>query len=412
MNFEWFFSKKTVWKDCSKNKYLRSIVIITQITIIFGLIITILTFSIGFGLKKIVKNKLFNIKGQIFVQKKDSIVPLNIKEINFLKKNFFHLNYIEKIYKIAENNVIINTNKKTDRYIYKGLYKDYNPLFFKFFLIKGNIFNIKKKLFSNQSVLLSKKISLSLGLNIGSNVKIYFFFFKNNKKPIILSKKFKISGLYETGIPEFDNVYIIGNIKFIPHIYYQKKFFSEKLEIFLSPSFYKEKNIKIYKKKPNDFSVQIFYDKNYHSIVEWINIFHVNIIVISFIVFLALIINMIVFIIILLLERIKTIGILKTLGAKNKVIQKIFLLYVLQIFIPSLIIGNGIAITILVIQKKFHLISLNKIQYFVDYVPVYFNINHIFMINFSIIFICFVSIFFPSFFIINKTSPIKVIEFE
>ncbi|WP_242673956.1 FtsX-like permease family protein [Blattabacterium sp. DPU] len=114
----------------------------------------------------------------------------------------------------------------------------------------------------------------------------------------------------------------------------------------------------------------------------------------------------------LLLERIKTIGILKTLGAKNQVILKIFLLYIIQILIPSLIIGNSIGITLLVLLKKFHLIFLNKIQYFIDFVPIYINIQHIIIINLSLIFICFITILFPALFFIKKISPIKVIEFE
>ncbi|WP_185872105.1 ABC transporter permease [Blattabacterium cuenoti] len=410
MNFEWFFSKKTIWKDCSKNKILRTIVIITQTTISFGIIIIILTFSIGFGFKKIIKNKFLNIRGQIIVENKNSFFYK--KNQKFYLKKYFDYNFIKQIHGIIENNIIIGNNNTIGRYIYKGLYQDYNPIFFQYFLIKGNFYNKKKNYNYNNNVILSKKISQSLKLDIGSNIKIDFIFFKKKGIPVILSKNFIVSGLYETGIPEFDNLYIIGNIKDIQKIYGYKQDLFKKFEIFLY-SFHK-KNIekKILKKVSNNFLIQNIYDHNNYDILEWINIFDINIIVISFIVFISLVINMIVFILILLLERIRTIGILKTLGARNKVIHKIFIFYILQIFIPSLIIGNSIGITLLILQKKFHLISLNKIQYFVEYVPIDINIIHIFIINASIILICFVTIFFPIFFIINKISTIKVIEFE
>ncbi|WP_185859182.1 ABC transporter permease [Blattabacterium cuenoti] len=410
MNFEWFFSKKTVWKDCRKNRTLRTIVIITQITITFGLIIAILTFSIGYGFKEIIKDKLLNVRGQIVIENINSIFPEKL----FFQKKYINYNYVKKIYKIVEKDIIIGTDNKTGRYIYKGLYEDYNPIFFKYFLIDGNFCNKKKNNDCNKNIILSKKISLSLGLNIGSNVKIDFLFFKKNGDPTIISKKFRVSGLYETGITEFDDLYIIGNIKSIQQIYGCKKDLSEKFEIFLSYFPYNKENIKekILKKIPNNFLVKTIYDQNNRDIIEWINIFDTNILVISFIVFISLVINMIVFILILLLERIRTIGILKTLGAQNKVIHKIFLFYVLQIFIPSLIIGNTIGITLLILQKKFHLVLLNKIQYFVDFVPICINISHLFIINLSIILICFVTIFFPILFIINKIPIIKVLEFE
>ncbi|WP_341656171.1 FtsX-like permease family protein [Blattabacterium cuenoti] len=408
MNFEWFFSQKTVWEDCRKNQTLRTIVIITQTTIIFGLIISFLTFSIGFGFKEIIKDKLLNVRGQIFIHKKNSktIDPFfyRIKK-NFLLKKFFKSDLVKQIHGISEKNVIISTNKKIDRYIFKGLYEDYNPAFFQYFLITKNVFS--KTFLCNQNVLVSKKVSLSLGLNVGSNIKIDFLSFDKKRNPIFFEKTFIISGLYETGIPEFDDVYIIGNIKSIQKIYGWKKDLVEKLEIFVS---YENIKKEIFKKKPKEFLVQNI--KSNHDIIKWIHIFDVNIVVISLIIFTSVTINMIVFILILLLERIRTIGILKTLGAKNQVIHKIFLFYIAQILIPSLIIGNSIGITLLVLQKKFHLISLDKTQYFVDFVPIFINIFHLIIINLSIVFICFITIFFPSLFFIKKTHPIKVIEFE
>ncbi|WP_185849109.1 ABC transporter permease [Blattabacterium cuenoti] len=401
MNFEWFFSRKTVWEDCRKNKTLRTIVLITQTTIIFGLIIAFLTFSIGFGFKKIIKDKLLNIRGQILVHKNNSTKSNPFFSIK--KKKFFKSNLVKQIHGISEKNVIVSTNRKIDRYIFKGLYEDYNPVFFQYFLITEN----KKKLLWNHNVILSKKVSLSLGLNIGSSIKINFMFFDKKGKPILFSERFKVSGLYETGISEFDDIYIIGNIKSIQQIYGCKKDLVEKFEIFVS---YDNIEKKIFHKIPKEFSVQTI--QNNHDIIKWINIFDVNIIVISLIIFASVTINMIVFILILLLERIKTIGILKILGAENKVIHKIFLFYIIQILIPSLIIGNSIGISLLIGQKKFHLISLNKIQYFVDFVPIYFKIYHIIIINLSVIFICFITIFFPSLFFIKKIYPIKVIEFE
>ncbi|WP_185876713.1 ABC transporter permease [Blattabacterium cuenoti] len=410
MNFEWFFSKKTIWDDCSKNKTLRTIVFITQTTIASGLIIIILAFSIGIGFKKSIKDKFLNIRGQIIIDDNNSFSTIN-ERINFFKKNI-NYNYVKQIHNIIEKNVIIGTDyNKIGRFIYKGLYNDYNPIFFKNFLIKGSL---KKKINSchKENVILSKKIALLLGLDIGSNIKIDFLIFKKRGLPFVISKHFIVSGLYETGVTEFDDLYIIGNIESIKKIYKWKENFQEKLEIFLF-SFLRKENIKkaILKKYPNNFLFETFYDEKNHSILEWLNMFDINIIIISSIVFVSLTINMVVFILILLLERIKTIGILKTLGAKNKVIYKIFIFYILQIFVPSLITGNLIGIILLIIQNEFHLISLNKMQYFIDFVPVYINIIHIIIINFSIFLICLGAISFPIFFI-NRISTIKVVELK
>ncbi|AWU42523.1 ABC transporter permease [Blattabacterium punctulatus] len=422
MNFEWFFSKKTIWKNCRKSKILRTIVLVTQNIICFGIIVSIITFSIGFGFKKIIKKKLLNIQGQITITnlKIDNSIIRN----KSLKKDLFLFKFIRRINPFYEKDVIICDNKSqnVEKFIFKGISKDYNPIFFQNFLVIGYLEKVKKKLFSDYGILLSKKVSISLGLNIGSSIIVNFFFYKNGN-PFFISKKFYVCGLYDTSIPEFDDVYIIGNIKHIQYFHNnsnnvnnnRNEDFLEGVEIFLSDiSFDKIISIKkkIDQKYSDNFLVKTIYDQSYEKIIEWIKIFDINIFVINMIVIITVFFNVIVFFLILIIERIKTIGILKTLGARNKVIHKIFLYYIIQILIPPLIIGNSIGIIFLFLQNKFRFLSLNKIQYYVDFVPVYLNINYILFINLSIFLICFSTVFFSSWFIINKIPPINSIEFE
>ncbi|AEU09209.1 ABC transporter permease [Blattabacterium sp. (Cryptocercus punctulatus) str. Cpu] len=421
MNFEWFFYKKQFGKIVRKSKILRTIVLVTQNTIFFGIIVSIITFSIGFGFKEIIKKKLLNIQGQI------TITNLKIDNSIILNKSFFKdlffFKFIRRINHFYEKDVIICDNKSqnVEKFIFKGISKDYNPIFFQNFLVIGYLEKVKKKLFSDYGILLSKKVSISLGLNIGSSIIVNFFFYKNGN-PFFISKKFYVCGLYDTSIPEFDDVYIIGNIKHIQYFHKnsnvnnnQNEDFLEGVEIFLSDiSFDKIISIKkkIDQKYSDNFLVKTIYDQSYKKIIEWIKIFDINIFVINIIVIITVFFNVIVFFLILIIERIKTIGILKTLGARNKVIHKIFLYYIIKILVPPLIIGNSIGIIFLFLQNKFRFLSLNKIQYYVDFVPVYLNINYILFINLSIFLICFSTVFFSSWFIINKIPPINSIEFE
>ncbi|WP_185866468.1 ABC transporter permease [Blattabacterium cuenoti] len=414
MNFEWFFSRKTIWKDCRKNKILRTIVVVTQSTIGFSVIISILTFSVGFGFKTVINQKLLNIQGQIV------IVNNPKKEACFLsleKKNLFFFNSISFVYPFSEKDVIVCKNicenkgiEDVERFVFKGISKDYNPVFFKNFLVSGS----NKNLFSRPEILLSKKISILLKLNKGSSILIGFISMKNGK-PFVFYKKFYICGLYDTGIPEFDNVYLIGDMKHIQSMNGWKRDSVEGFEIFISsldPKRIKSLKKEINQKYSDQFLVKTIYDQSHQEIIEWLNVFNVNIFVIIFSVMIAVIFNIIVFSIILLLERMKTIGILKTLGARNKIIYKIFLYYIMHILTPPLIIGNSIGFLFLILQKKFRLISLNQTQYYVDVVPVYLNINHFLFINISIILVCLFSVFLPFLFIISKIPPIKVIKFE
>ena len=73
---------------------------------------------------------------------------------------------------------------------------------------------------------------------------------------------------------------------------------------------------------------------------------------------------------ILVLERTRTVGILKAMGMTNKVIRRIFTHHAARIIVLGIIIGNAVAITMLLLQKHLHLVKLDETGYFLSEVPV------------------------------------------
>lgn len=122
-------------------------------------------------------------------------------------------------------------------------------------------------------------------------------------------------------------------------------------------------------------------------------------------------INMIVALLVLILERTQMIGILKALGANNWNIRKIFLYNASYLIFRGLLIGNTVAIGLLLIQKYFGIIKLNPENYYVTVAPVDINLLHIAALNLGTIFICFLVLLIPSY-IITKISPVKAIRFD
>ena len=123
------------------------------------------------------------------------------------------------------------------------------------------------------------------------------------------------------------------------------------------------------------------------------------------------VINMITALLILILERTSLIGILKVLGATNWSIRKIFLYSAVNLIIKGLLLGNVIAIGFAFLQKKFSFLSLDPAIYYMNTVPIYFNFNHILILNICTVFICYLTLIFPSV-IITKITPVKAIRFE
>jgi lipoprotein-releasing system permease protein len=122
-------------------------------------------------------------------------------------------------------------------------------------------------------------------------------------------------------------------------------------------------------------------------------------------------INMISALLIIILERSATIGLLKTLGAKNISIQKIFLWNAGYLITYGLLIGNAIALLISFIQIKTHILKLDQTNYYMSYVPIELSLSDIIYLNIGALVACILMVIIPSF-LITKITAIKAIRFN
>ena len=122
-------------------------------------------------------------------------------------------------------------------------------------------------------------------------------------------------------------------------------------------------------------------------------------------------INMVVALLVLILERTQMIGILKSMGANNWAVRKIFLYNAFYLISKGLFWGNLIGIGMLLIQQNFGVIKLNPENYYVNEAPVFIDLGTIFLLNIGTILICLLILLIPSY-IITKIFPIKAIRFD
>jgi lipoprotein-releasing system permease protein len=121
--------------------------------------------------------------------------------------------------------------------------------------------------------------------------------------------------------------------------------------------------------------------------------------------------NMISGLLVLILERSKMIGVLKSMGSTNWNIRKVFLYLSMFLTGRGMIWGNVIGIAFIVIQKTFHVIKLNPETYYVDVAPVDFSILNILLLNIGTLLITTAMLVIPSY-LVSKISPEKSMRFD
>ena len=127
--------------------------------------------------------------------------------------------------------------------------------------------------------------------------------------------------------------------------------------------------------------------------------------------FIVALFNMVTALLILLFERTRMVGILKSLGMNNRSVREIFLYQAARIVGKGLAIGNGVAIALIIIQKYTGVIKLDSSAYFVSQVPVSIGIAEILIIN-TIFAAAILSLLFVATAIVSRIEPAESVKYE
>lgn len=411
MNLEYFIAKRLITAKNYKSSISAPIIKIAISAIAIGMIMMIVSVATGIGLQQKIREKISAFNGHIIISNYDNnlsevtLVPISKKQ-DFYPK-FSSVSGISHIQTIATKAGIIRTETAFEGIILKGVGKDYQWNNIKEYLVSGKLPDFSKDL--NQEVVISQFLANRLNLKVGDSFNTFFIKEEQNKLPI--SRRFKITGIFNSGFQEFDATYVIGDIRHLQRI---NKWTPDEVgafEVFVD-DFDNIKKIgeQVYEQTGSTLDTKTIIEK-YSYIFEWLQLFDFNIIVILVVMILVATINMVVALLVLILERTQMIGILKALGADNWSVRKIFLYNAFYLIIRGLFWGNLIGIALLLIQQHFGIIKLNPENYYVNQAPVYLNLGYILLLNFLTVTVCFLVLLIPSY-IITKISPVKAIRFD
>jgi len=248
-------------------------------------------------------------------------------------------------------------------------------------------------------------ISNKMKLDVGDDLVMYYV-----QKPTRV-RKFKVIGIYNTGLAEFDEVVVIGDLKHIQKLNNWEDNQVGGYEVITNNI----SNIELFSEIIDE---NIDYDlkaldikQKYPQIFDWLRLQDFNVLIILILMLIVGGVNMITSLLIIILEKSRLIGILKAIGATNWNIRNVFIYNSLYIIFNGLLWGNLIALTFSICQNYFDLISLDENIYFMSFVPVKIELMSLFLINIGTIIICYLILVIPSV-VISKISPAKSIKFE
>jgi len=410
MKFETYVASRFRKSYTYKNTVSSPIIKISVFSIIIGIVMMIISVSSSVGLQKTIETKISSFFGHISIsnfENNTSFSSISPISLTLDYKKLHNNSEIIHVQNVAYKSGLIVNKNSFEGVVFKGISSDFNWSSFSKYIRKGKILTINETV-SNQVIIseyLSKKLSLDL------NDKFKATFFKPNSSSIPNERIFEVSGIFSSGLIEFDETYFIGDIK---HIQKMNKWNSNQfgnVEIFLK-NYSQLENVsnQLYKKTSAEINVLSIVNR-FPEIFNWMALFEINVLLIIIIMILVGGINMITALLVTVLEKTSIIGVLKTLGSSNKSMRTIFLINGAYLISLGLVIGNFIALGLIFIQNYTGFIKLDPDTYYVSELPFDFNLMTLLILNISVLLFCFLMLIIPSF-IISKISPSESIKIK
>lgn len=417
MNIELFISRRLFFDKANKKLLSQRIIRIALAGIAMGLAVMIISVAVVTGFKNEIRNKVIGFGSHIQIVNYDSN---NSYETRAVSKDQPFLPLIQSIPEIKHIQVyatkpgMIKTEEYIQGIVFKGVDIDYNWDFFNENLVAGTL-PAPNDSARTKDILLSEQVSKLLNLKLND---LAVFYFINDEENLPRMLQLKVSGIYRTGFEEFDNLFIIGDIKQVQRLNNWRSDQASGFEVLVS-DFYQientEQQIRSAVIQSREENSEILRTGNitrqYPQIFDWLTMTDMNVWIILILMVLVASFNMISGLLVLILERSTMIGVLKAMGSPNWSVRKVFIY--LSVFLTSrgMLWGNVIGLTIIVLQKLFHIIKLDPTSYYVAFVPMNFSFIHLLLLNAGTIAITSVILILPSY-LISKISPDKTIRFD
>ena len=396
------------------NSFSRPIIAVAIGGIAIGFAVIILSIAFVTGFKNEITNKVVGFGSHLQIVNFDNNTSYETYPIS---KSQTWLSELKQIEGVESVNMFITkagiakTDEDLQGVIFKGIDNDFDWKFFKQYLTEGDTLLISDSS-RNNGVVVSASIANALKLNVGDSFSAYFI-----QEPPRM-RKFTIIGIYETKLEDLDKIFVLCDIKHLRKLNDWKDDeitgFEVKIQDF---SKIMDMEIKVSRLVGNYLSADGGMIKvksiveDYPGIFDWLSLLDINVWVILILMLSVAGFNMISGLLVIILERVNMIGILKSIGASNVKVAKVFIYVAGFLISRGMLIGNIIGIGLCLLQKYFGIITLDADSYYVSVVPINLDLIHLLLLNIGSLVITLIMMILPSM-LVSKISPAETIRFN
>lgn len=370
-----------------------------------GLAVMLVSFAILEGFRNEIQSKIFSFGAHLQVSKYDTNNSLQVEPIGAPKlvQQLKNNPQVKSTQSFARKAAIIKTKEEVLGVVLKGIDEKNGPSTMRQNLVAGKFLSFPDT--ASNDILLSRKVADKLRLKPGDDALFYFI----QNPPRV--RKFTVSGIYQTGLDEFDEVYVIGDLRQVQELYSWPDSLVGGVEVVLK-DFNRLDPVAdtLYENLRYDLKLDKITDQ-YAQLFDWLQLLNRNVVIFLILIIFVATFNMVATIFIMILERTNMIGVLKAIGATDNQIRSMFFFRGLSLTVRGIFYGNLVGLGFCAIQYFFHPIPLDPENYYMDRVPIYWDLFIIVVLNAATFLTSLMAVLIPTY-LISRIKPVTAIKFD
>ncbi len=417
MKFELFIARRLRLGTGQRSGSASLLVALTGIAL--AVAVMILSIAIVMGFRNEITNKIYQLDAHIKVSNAAIGLDYNIATVNgnairkAISADSLFSGKISSASLIIDQPAILKTDTDFEGIIYRGVDSGFDWTFLNNHLTEGRVPNLADTADINE-VLISTTLARRLNLKSGDRVPAFFIDQK------VRQRNTRVVGIVNTDFDNFDNSLIIGNIRQLQQINGYTADTGHYIAINLknvdnipdeAQALYAILATDTYDKQSNTLHAVSHTKRNNEAFFAWLDMLDMNVIVILALMIIVAGFTLITAMLMIVLERIRLVGLLKALGAGNYSIRNIFIALTFRLVLRAVLLGNIIGIGLALAQKYLHIVRLDPTVYYMPYVPIQLSITALILLNAGVLVVAYLTLLGPSH-IISTIRPTATMRFE
>ncbi len=417
MNFPLFIARR-IYSDHigDQQKVSKPAIRIAVAGVAIGLAVMIISVCVVLGFKHTIRDKVVGFGSHIQVANFytlqssaiDQPVAIGDSMMNVLKKT----EGVKHVQRFAMKQGILKTDNDFLGVMFKGVGPEFDSTFIHKSMVEGSIPHFSDQQSTNR-ILISKDMASKLRVKAGDRIFAYFI-----GEGGVRTRRFTISGVYQTNLAQYDKTTCFCDL-------YTARKLNAWTDDMVTGAELTVNDFKQLSTTANDIinrvnRTQDQYGNTFSSktirelspqIFSWLDLLDLNVWIILAIMTAVAVVTMISGLLIIILERTTMIGVLKALGARNSTVRHTFLWFAAFIIGKGLLIGDALALALILLQKFTGFAKLDPQTYYVDVVPVELDWTLIVALNVGTMLIALFVLIAPSY-LVSHIHPAKSMRYE